>query len=86
MIPQTILPQNKVDDDLKSDPLTQPNLNPENPTTISDIEGFIEVISEIPIYKPRKLSESIKIYINGSTYRLYVYDYKNGEWHYSPLT
>lgn len=66
--------------------LDNPQLTPQKPINFMNIEGFIEVIDTVPAFTPKKLRDCIKIYINGATYRIYFYDYKNAVWHYAGLT
>lgn len=51
-----------------------------------DILGKFEVVSSAPSGKPNNVSEQIKIYVNGATYRLYWYDTTAGVWHYVTAT
>lgn len=53
---------------------------------ISQIVGLIEVVDTVPSSVPRRLFDQVKIYKNGGTKRLYVYDYKNHSWYYVALT
>jgi len=48
------------------------------------LEKKIEVVSVAPTSTPVLPSEYLKIYVDGATYRLYVY--VNGTWRYSSLT
>jgi len=49
---------------------------------LRDILGKIEVVSAAPIGNPTDIGAQLKIYTNGSTYRLYWYDTTAGTWHY----
>ncbi len=53
---------------------------------IGNILGMIEVVSAVPTSKPRNLYQQVKIYRNGTTKRLYVYNYKADAWYYVALT
>lgn len=53
---------------------------------LSDILGAIEVISTAPTHTPRDMYDQLKLYINSTTYRLYIYDYVNHNWRYVALT
>lgn len=57
-----------------------------DPVDIAQIVGFFEVVSTVPTGVPSRLVDQIKIYKNGGTIRLYIYDYKNHAWRYSALT
>jgi len=52
----------------------------------SDIFGKLEIVSTVPIGSPNNISEQIKIYTNGVTYRLYWYDTTAGFWRYATGT
>lgn len=52
----------------------------------TDIIGLFEVVSVIPTKPPRNIYQQVKIYVSGTTYRLYLYDYNAHVWHYSTLT
>lgn len=53
---------------------------------LADILGTIEVVSTAPSYTPRDMYDQVKLYINSTTYRLYIYDNVNHNWHYVALT
>lgn len=53
---------------------------------IQNIINFIQVVSAAPTATPRNFWEQVKLYINGSTYRLYIYDNTNNAWRYATLT
>ncbi len=49
--------------------------------------GTIRVVSAAPDWTPRgRLEDSLALYINGSTYRLYIFDPINAAWRYASLT
>lgn len=52
----------------------------------TDVFGLFETVSAAPTGVPRDLYDQIKIYVNGGTYRLYVYDVTGRAWHYATLT
>ena len=60
--------------------------NPFDYVDIQNITGFIQVVSAVPSGSPKYFYDQIKIYINGGTYRLYVYDNVNNSWRYATLT
>lgn len=61
-------------------------LSPElDQTNIRNLTGFFEVVSTIPTQIPKKFWDSIKIYVNGGTTRLYIYAGTSG-WLYTTLT
>lgn len=49
---------------------------------LKDILGALEVVSTAPVGKPTSIAGQIKLYTNGSTYRLYWYDTTAGAWRY----
>lgn len=51
-----------------------------------DILGKFEVVSSVPTGKPNDVAGQIKIYTNGTTYRLYWYDTTAGAWRYVPAS
>lgn len=51
-----------------------------------DLEGLFETVSSAPTSKPSVIYDQIKIYVNGSTYRLYWYDANGQSWHYVTAT
>lgn len=51
-----------------------------------DLTGLIKTVSVAPTAVPTKISEQFQLYINGATYRLYIYDKTNATWHYATLT
>ncbi len=52
----------------------------------TDIIGLFEVVSTAPSVAPTNVYQQVKLYANGSTYRLYLYDYLNRAWRYVALT
>ena len=55
-------------------------------TDFDDIMGTFEVVSSVPTAKPMRASQQIKIYTNGTTYRLYWFDTVADVWHYITAT
>ena len=55
-------------------------------TMIFDIYGLFQTVSVAPTGIPHSIYDQIKIYVNSTTYRLYVYDFTNNVWHYATLT
>jgi len=51
-------------------------------TNLNDIFGLFEVVSVAPTLTPTSAYDQIKIYTNGTVYRLYWYDYVGHAWHY----
>jgi len=60
--------------------------NPFDFIDLKNITSFVEVVSIVPAGFPKTFFDQMKIYINGGTYRLYVYDYANNAWRYATLT
>ncbi len=56
------------------------------PTNIQDVLGRFRTVSTAPSKAPKNWYEQIQIYINGATYRLYIYDTVGNVWHYVALT
>jgi hypothetical protein len=52
----------------------------------TDLFGMFEVVSAVPAGVPRMLYDQVKIYTNGTTYRLYWYDTVGHAWHYATGT
>lgn len=63
----------------QSQPPVRINLN-------TDIIGLFQTVSVAPTQIPNSPYQQIQLYVNGATYRLYVYDGVNGVWHYASLT
>lgn len=60
--------------------------NPFDYIDIKNITSFVEIVSVVPAGFPKNFFDQIKLYINGGTYRLYIYDYVNNAWRYATLT
>ena len=66
--------------------LNELNKNPLNKDVkVQDLVNFLEVVSVAPTGVPKKFLDSIKLYSNGGTYRIYFYLQGVG-WHYNALT
>lgn len=52
----------------------------------TDIIGLFETVSAVPIGVPTGPWQQIKVYSNGGTFRLYVYDATGHAWHFVALT
>lgn len=48
--------------------------------------GLFETVSVVPTGTPLSPYDQVKIYVNSTTYRLYVYDSVGHVWHYATLT
>lgn len=44
-----------------------------------------ETVSVIPVSAPTGITDQIKIYVSGATFRLYIYDFTNSTWRYANL-
>jgi hypothetical protein len=53
---------------------------------LKDIANYIQAVTSVPTHIPKVFYEAIKLYVSGGTYRLYIYDFTNGEWRYVTLT
>jgi len=53
---------------------------------LRNIRELIPTVSSAPTYTPSKFSEQFRIYTNGATLRLYIYDTTNAAWRYVALT
>lgn len=62
-----------------------PQRSPINDTHIENITGGFEVVGAVPDGIPKKFWDSVKIYINGGTKRIYFY-VKDVGWLYTALT
>ncbi|MCK9371052.1 hypothetical protein M0R04_14165 [Candidatus Dojkabacteria bacterium] len=58
----------------------------ETPVFLDKSIGVFETVTAAPTGTPTNMINQIKIYTNGSTYRLYWYDAKNNVWHYVTAT
>lgn len=56
------------------------------PTNLKYLEGFIETLSTIPTFTPKKFWDSVKIVDDGVNYRLYIFNSKSGVWKYVNLS
>lgn len=55
-------------------------------TRIDDLDGLFETVDTAPTTVPKSIYDQVKIYVNGSTYRLYWYDNNANTWHYVTAT
>ena len=62
------------------------SVNPVPENKLHNIVGNFEVVSSAPTGNPTNFQNQIKIYSNGSTYRLYWYDTVNHAWRYASGT
>lgn len=58
----------------KHNGIDNPRLEP------TSIIGLYETVSSIPTNTPSNFLDQVKIYVNGSTILLYVYDTTNNTW------
>jgi hypothetical protein len=58
----------------------------EQPIYIRDLQGMFETVDAVPTAIPKNLIDQIKFYKSGTTYRIYIFDAKNGIWRYAALT
>lgn len=57
--------------------------------SLEDLAGLFQVVSSVPTIVPRNVWESVKIYSNAGTRRLYIYVTDSsgaGAWRYTALT
>jgi len=52
---------------------------------LANLTGFLRTVDTAPTYTPKTFCQGIVMYANGSTYRLYIYDFKNKAWRYDSL-
>lgn len=57
-----------------------------NSQHILNLQGLFETVDTAPTAVPKTFYQSIKLYANGATYRLYIYDSLNQAWRYATLT
>lgn len=50
---------------------------------IRGVKGFFEIVDAAPTHVPRNMFDQIKLYVNGTTYRVYFYDYKAQAWRFA---
>jgi hypothetical protein len=53
---------------------------------LKDLRYFVKTGSTEPTYRPTMFNEQFYIYINDTTYRLYIYVSSLGSWKYINLT
>lgn len=63
-----------------------PKIDDKKTIHTTEVFGKFKIISTVPTGTPANWDSQILLYINGTTYRLYIYDYSNGVWHYVTLT
>jgi len=63
-----------------------PKPNEYDPKDVRNLTGLFETVSAAPTGYPKTFWGSIKIYENGSTYRLYIYSEGSKTWRYVTLT
>ena len=59
---------------------------PTDMTRLDNITGHLPRVTSAPTWTPRTFRESMAIYVNSTTYRLYIYDYVGKAWRYATLT
>jgi hypothetical protein len=52
----------------------------------TDVIGLFQTVSVAPTQTPASPYQQVQIYVNSTTYRLYVYDNNAHVWHYATLT
>lgn len=57
-----------------------------DPKDIRNLIGLFETVAVAPIGFPKTFWQSIKIYENGATFRLYIYSQTSKTWRYVALT
>jgi len=53
---------------------------------VENLDGLVETLNTGPTFMPRRFFDQFKVYKNGATYRLYVYDAESKAWRYATLT
>ena len=53
---------------------------------LRDISGLLKTVSTVPSGYPKRLYDSVVIYVNGTDRRLYVYESAGKSWRYATLT
>lgn len=65
----------------------QKDAQPQQSLRLEDLWGTIRRVSAAPTWTPRgRLIDQFAFYVNGATYRLYVYDEISKAWRYTALT
>ena len=60
---------------------------PNDAKSFEQLWGTIRIVSAVPDWTPRgRLEDSLALYSNAGTRRLYIYDSTSGSWHYASLT
>lgn len=55
-------------------------------TDLEFLDGLFETVSAVPSATPQNVFDQVKIYISGSTRRLYMYSNTEKAWRYTALT
>lgn len=53
---------------------------------VDEARGIFQVVSAAPSAAPIDAYDQIQVYVNGTTYRLYWYDWNASVWHYVTAT
>lgn len=56
------------------------------PIDLANIVSMFPTLDTAPTFTPTRLVDQVRIYKNGATKRLYIYDAENGEWDFVGLT
>lgn len=65
----------------------EPNFDvPKDVVRVETIYGSVPRVSSVPTWIPRMFKDGFAIYVNGATYRFYIYDNVGNTWKYSALT
>jgi hypothetical protein len=62
------------------------SVNPVPRNKLENIWGMFSVVDTVPTLEPTNFQNQIKIYINGATHRLYVYETSTNTWIYATLS
>jgi len=62
------------------------SVNPVPRNKLENIWGMFTVVDAVPTAEPTNFQNQIKIYINGATHRLYVYETSTNTWIYATLS
>lgn len=64
----------------------KPESSQPQPLRTENIFGFAHKVSANPTWIPKTFVEQFAVYKNGSTYRLYVYNFDLAAWTYVAMT
>lgn len=62
------------------------SIPPNEMIQLENLIGSFPYVSAAPTWTPKTFQQSLAIYKNGATLRLYIYDVNNATWRFSVLS